>query len=149
MAYAPALPSGSPVATYHAISASLIATNLTRVVTTAERGHAGPEERPEFACVGTNAMNEYNVSRATQGLAQYCIKYRRDAGLSGKPRIVFAHDTRHFSTEFAKKCAQIATDLCEAYFDALDVPSVDGFNVWLVTRFQRQQGYKVALSGLG
>lgn len=84
---------------------------IGKVVTTAERGHAGPDERPEYACVGTNAMNEYNVSRATQGLAQYCIKYRKNAGLAGKPRIVFAHDTRHFSTEFAKKCAQIATDL--------------------------------------
>ena len=82
-----------------------------KIVTKAERGSAGPDERPSFACVGTNSMNEYNVSRATQGLAQYCIKYRKKDGLTGKPRIVFAHDTRHFSPEFARKCAQIATDL--------------------------------------
>ncbi|OAI56624.1 phosphomannomutase [Verrucomicrobiaceae bacterium SCGC AG-212-N21] len=84
---------------------------IGKIVTKAERGTAGKDERPQYACVGTNSMNEYNVSRATQGLAQYCLKYRKNAGLSGKPRIVFAHDTRHFSAEFAKKCAQIATDL--------------------------------------
>ncbi|HSI62236.1 MAG TPA: phospho-sugar mutase, partial [Candidatus Saccharimonadia bacterium] len=84
---------------------------IGKIVTKAERGAAGPDERPSFACVGTNSMNEYNVSRATQGLATYCVKYRKNAGISGKPRIVFAHDTRHFSTEFARKCAQIATDL--------------------------------------
>ena len=84
---------------------------IGKIVTKAERGKAAADARPEFACVGTNAMNEYNVSRATQGLAQYCIKYRKKAGLTGKPRIVFAHDTRHFSAEFAKECAKIATDL--------------------------------------
>ncbi|RBP44332.1 phosphoglucomutase [Roseimicrobium gellanilyticum] len=84
---------------------------IGKIITKAEQGTAAPGERPSFACVGTNSMNEYNVSRATQGLANYCVKYRKNAGLSGKPRIVFAHDTRHFSTEFARKCAQIATDL--------------------------------------
>ena len=89
---------------------------IGKIVTKAERGTAGGDERPEFACVGTNSMNEYNVSRATQGLANYCIKYRKTAWLGGRPKIVFAHDTRLFSTEFAQKCAQIATDLgCDVY----------------------------------
>lgn len=89
---------------------------IGKIVTKAERGSAGPEDRPQFACVGTNSMNEYNVSRATQGLAQYCLKYRRDANLGGRPKIIFAHDTRHFSSEFAAKCAKIATDLgCDAF----------------------------------
>lgn len=87
-----------------------------KVVTRAERGNAGPDARPQFACVGTNAMNEYNVSRATQGLARYCLKYRKSTGLAGKPKLVFAHDTRNFSMEFAAQCAQIATDLgCDAF----------------------------------
>src|SRR5207237_652635 len=47
---------------------------IGKIVTRAELGKAGPDARPEFACVGTNAMNEYNVSRATQGLVAYCIK---------------------------------------------------------------------------
>lgn len=89
---------------------------IGKIVTKAEQGSAAEGERPEFACVGTNSMNEYNVSRATQGLVAYSIAYRKNAGLEGKPSIVFAHDTRHFSAEFAKKCAQIATDLgCNVY----------------------------------
>lgn len=89
---------------------------IGKIVTKAERGNSSPDERPGFACVGTNSMNEFNVSRATQGLVAYCIKYRQKDGLTGKPKIVFAHDTRHFSPEFANKCAQIATDLgCDVY----------------------------------
>lgn len=89
---------------------------IGKVITTAELGNANPDQRPNFACVGTNAMNEYNVSRATQGLVAYCHNYRKNANLQGKPKIVFAHDTRHFSAEFAKQCAQIATDLgCDVY----------------------------------
>jgi phosphoglucomutase len=55
-------------------------------------------------------MNFYNVSRATRGLVTYIKNYRANASLSGKPSIVFAHDTRHFSIEFAQFCAKIATD---------------------------------------
>jgi len=81
-----------------------------KVVTQAERGNAAADARPEHPCVGTNAMNFYNASRATRGLVTYIKNYRENAKLSGKPSIVFSHDTRHFSPEFAKFCAKIATD---------------------------------------
>jgi phosphoglucomutase len=81
-----------------------------KVVTTAERGNAAADQRPDHPCVGTNAMNYYNVGRATRGLVAYAKTYRATAGLTGKPSIVFSHDTRHFSAEFAQKCAQIAID---------------------------------------
>ncbi|MES2738394.1 MAG: phospho-sugar mutase [Verrucomicrobiota bacterium] len=81
-----------------------------KVVTTAERGNAPADQRPDHPCVGTNSMNYYNVGRATRGLVAYAKTYRATAGLSGKPSIVFSHDTRHFSAEFAQKCAQIAMD---------------------------------------
>ncbi len=32
---------------------------------------------------------------------------------------------------------------------AMDQPSIDGFNTWLVARLAREEGFKVALSGLG
>src|SRR5437764_5815713 len=41
---------------------------IGKIVTKAEQGTAAQDERPQFPCVGTNAMNSYNVSRATQGL---------------------------------------------------------------------------------
>ncbi len=81
-----------------------------KVVTAAERGAAPADQRPDHPCVGTNAMNYYNVGRATRGLVAYAKTYRANAGLSGRPSIVFAHDTRHFSSEFAQKCAQIAME---------------------------------------
>jgi phosphoglucomutase len=81
-----------------------------KIVTKAERGSAPADERPEHPCVGTNAMNFYNVSRATRGLVTYIKNYRAIAKLSGKPSLVFAHDTRHFSVEFAQFCAKIAMD---------------------------------------
>jgi len=83
---------------------------IGKVVTKSERGGAAEDQRPEHPCVGTNAMNFYNVSRATRGLVTYIKNYRDNAKLSGKPSIVFSHDTRHFSPEFAKFCAKIATD---------------------------------------
>ncbi len=83
---------------------------IGKIVTKAERGHAPADQRPDHPCVGTNAMNFYNVARATRGLVAYIKAYREKAGLGGKPTVVFSHDTRHFSPEFAKRCAQIAMD---------------------------------------
>ena len=34
---------------------------IGKIVTTAERGNAGEDERPQFPCVGTNAMNFFNI----------------------------------------------------------------------------------------
>jgi phosphoglucomutase len=84
---------------------------IGKIVTQAERGSAADEKhvRPEHPCVGTNSMNYYNVTRATRGLVAYVKAFR--TGSSGRPSIVFAHDTRHYSSDFAKHCAQIATDL--------------------------------------
>lgn len=42
-----------------------------------------------------------------------------------------------------------ALGLFDDYMAALDMPSVDGFNTYCVSRFARQHGYKVVLSGLG
>ncbi len=84
---------------------------IGRVVTSVERGAAPADQRPDHPCVGTNAMNFYNAGRATRGLVTYIQKWRAKAGLEGRPAIVFAHDTRHFSPEFAQFCAKIATDL--------------------------------------
>ena len=81
-----------------------------KIVTKAERAGAPKSQRPTNPCVGTNAMNFYNVSRATRGLVAYVLKWRAKKKIEGRPSIVFAHDTRHFSSEFAKFCAKIATE---------------------------------------
>ncbi|MEM7698744.1 MAG: phospho-sugar mutase, partial [Verrucomicrobiota bacterium] len=38
---------------------------IGEVITVAERGSAGPDERPEQPCVGTAGLNFYNLTKAT------------------------------------------------------------------------------------
>lgn len=83
---------------------------IGKVVTNAERGSAGKDQPPEFPCVGTNAMNSYNVSRATQGLVSYLHEWRTQEKIAGKPKIVIACDTRHYSKQFAELVAKTAAE---------------------------------------
>jgi len=83
---------------------------IGKVITAAEAGEAQPLDRPERPCIGTNAMNYYNVSRATQGLVGYLKHWRAKSGTPGRPKIVVAHDTRHFSREFAELTARVAME---------------------------------------
>src|ERR1044072_7994721 len=83
---------------------------IGKIVTTAERGKAGPNDRPDFPCVGTNAMNFANVNRATQGLVAYAKEWHAKNKIERRPKIVIAHDTRFFSTEFTKLAARVAVE---------------------------------------
>src|SRR5436189_4793226 len=88
---------------------------IGKVVTKAERGAPNALGRPEFPCVGTNAMNYFNVARATRGLVSYVQKWRSKKAVTGRSKIVIAHDTRHFSKEFARLAAETAaTHGCDA-----------------------------------
>jgi len=81
------------------------------IVTEAERGTGGLNGRPQHPCVGTNAMNFYNLSRATQGLVAYVRDWHAQSGRAGRPSICIAHDTRHFSRAFAEFVAKVISDL--------------------------------------
>jgi phosphoglucomutase len=83
---------------------------IGKIVTTAERGNAHEGERPEFPCVGTNAMNFFNVNRATRGLVAYLQDWNRRQGILTKPKIVIAHDPRFFSKDFAELAARVAAE---------------------------------------
>src|SRR5213080_3598186 len=89
---------------------------IGKIVTTAERGNASEDERPQFPCVGTDAMNFFNINRATRGLIAYLHDWNRQEGISTKPRIVIAHDPRFFSKEFAELAAKLAAENgCDAF----------------------------------
>jgi phosphoglucomutase len=89
---------------------------IGKIVTAAERGNAREGERPEFPCVGTNAMNYNNISRATQGLVAYLHDWNQRATISTKPKLVIAHDPRFFSKEFAELAAKVASENgCDAF----------------------------------
>ena len=55
---------------------------------------------------GTNRMNRYTVSLATQGLANTITSYGEEAMKQG---VVIGYDVRHFSKEFASIAAQVLT----------------------------------------
>ena len=89
---------------------------IGKIVAVAERGTAHADEPPEFPCVGTNAMNSYNISRATQGLIAYIKQWRAAERISGRAKIVIAYDTRHFSKAFAALAAKVAAENgCNAF----------------------------------
>jgi phosphoglucomutase len=83
---------------------------IGKIVTRAEAGGRAGGARPEFPCVGTNAMNFYNVSRATQGLVNYAREYLSKTFPGTRPSMVIAHDTRHFSREFGELAAKVAVE---------------------------------------
>lgn len=83
---------------------------IGKIVTKVERGDAKEHGPPQFPCVGTNAMNFYNVSRATQGLVAYLHEWRAKEKIVGKPKIVIACDTRHYSKQFAELVAKTAAE---------------------------------------
>ena len=89
---------------------------IGKIVTAAERGNAREGERPEFPCIGTNAMNSFNINRATRGLVAYLQDWNRREGISTKPKLVIAHDPRFFSKEFAELAAKLAAENgCDAF----------------------------------
>ena len=129
---------------------------ISTVVTRAEQGAPQPLGRPEFPCVGTNAMNYYNISRATQGLVAYVKEYFAKAGRSGKPSICICHDTRFFSREFAELAAKVITENgCNAYlfegprstpelsFSVRYTKSQAGINITASHNPPEYNGYKV------
>jgi phosphoglucomutase len=94
---------------------------IGKVVTTAEQGAGGPAGRPQHPCVGTNAMNFFNLSRAVRGMIATLAEQLAAAGESRRVRLVFSHDSRHFSREFAEFAARVGTDLgCDVWLFEAD-----------------------------
>lgn len=81
------------------------------ILTKAEQGNAPKEETPDQPAIGTNCLNDINIIRATLGLYAYCAKYLRQEGLQTKPKLVIAHDVRHFSRHFCLLTASTWTAL--------------------------------------
>jgi len=124
------------------------------VITKAEQGNPQPLDRPEFPCTGTNAMNYFNLSRATQGLVLYALKHWGEK--DGKPSICICHDTRFFSREFAELAAKVITEHgCDAYlfegprstpelsFAVRETNSTAGINITASHNPPQYNGYKV------
>jgi len=84
---------------------------IGRIVTDAEKGNGSPTGAPEHAAVGSNVLNDFTLLKATIGLFRYSSAYLKSAGRAVKPRIVIAHDVRHFSRHFCELAASAWTRL--------------------------------------
>jgi asparagine synthase (glutamine-hydrolysing) len=61
-------------------------------------------------------------------------------------QVAARYGTRHTTRLVTQK--EFHNDL-PAIFDAMDQPTIDGINTWFVSKAAREQGLKVAISGLG
>jgi phosphoglucomutase len=77
----------------------------------AETGRVGPQGSPEHANVGSNLLNDFTLLRAVIGLHRYVAGYLAGRKSAAKPRLVIAHDVRHFSRHFCELAASTWTKL--------------------------------------
>ncbi len=61
--------------------------------------------QPANPAVGANNLNDMTVARATMGL--YRSVQKLGTSKNPRPRLVIAHDVRHFSRRFAELCARV------------------------------------------
>jgi phosphoglucomutase len=102
---------------------------------------------------GTNRMNVYTVTLATQGLANYILKQGPEAAKKG---VIIAHDPRHYSREFSQMAAGIlAANGIKAYvfpdlrptpelaFLVRELGTISGINITASHNPRDYNGYKV------
>ncbi len=70
----------------------------------AETGTLSATGSPEHAAIGANMLNDFTLIRAVVGLHRYTKKYLATRG-GGNPKLVIAHDVRHFSRHFCELAA--------------------------------------------
>ncbi|MDR0535072.1 MAG: phospho-sugar mutase [Puniceicoccales bacterium] len=83
---------------------------IGRVGAPSEIGVPGAEGTPGHAAIGSNNLNDITLVRATAGLHRHTVAWlaRQFPGASARPpRLVIAHDVRHFSRHFSELAASI------------------------------------------
>ncbi len=75
------------------------------VMTESERGTLSALGTPQHPAIGCNLLNEYTIIRAVIGLYRYTESRLRSEERFDLPKLVIAHDVRHFSREFCELAA--------------------------------------------
>lgn len=78
---------------------------IGKVAAAAESGTPGPQGSPAHAGVGSNLLNDFTLVRATVGLHRYVARHLAGRSDPRVPRLVIAHDVRHFSRHFCELAA--------------------------------------------
>ena len=84
---------------------------IGKVAAKAETGKINPLGSPEHANVGSNLMNDFTLIRAVVGLYRYMAGYLAAQKNPARPKLVIAHDVRHFSRHFCELAASTWTKL--------------------------------------
>lgn len=84
---------------------------MGRWITPSERGASAEPASPVHPAVGANALNDFNIIRATIGLYRYSERYVRRQRRFETPKVVIAHDVRYFSRHFCELAAATWTQL--------------------------------------
>ena len=75
---------------------------IGKVIAPSELGVGGPLGAPEHTAVGTAYLNDFNIIRSTIGLYRYTALYLKKTNRAYEvPKLVIAHDVRHFSHHFS------------------------------------------------
>lgn len=82
-------------------------TSISAHATQAETGTPNAVGTPAYASVGSNVLNDFNIARATIGLYNYCAKFLAENERFETPKLVIAHDVRHFSRHFCELAASV------------------------------------------
>lgn len=84
---------------------------IGRTTPASEQGNPTPEGAPEHPAVGTNVLNDFLVIQATIGLFRHCKQHLADEEKYDVPKLVIAHDVRHYSRHFCELSASTWTKL--------------------------------------
>ena len=71
----------------------------------AETGVLSAAGTPEHAAIGSNLLNDFTLIRAVVGLYRYTHHYLAARADAPRPKLVIAHDVRHFSRHFCELAA--------------------------------------------
>lgn len=77
----------------------------------AETGTLNERGSPEHAAIGSNMLNDFTLIRAVIGLHRYTAKILAQKAGTAQPKLVIAHDVRHFSRHFTELAASTWTQL--------------------------------------
>jgi phosphoglucomutase len=78
---------------------------IGKVTAAAETGTLSPLGTPGHAAIGSNVLNDFTLIRATIGLYRHTAKHLAAHDRAEPPKLVIAHDVRHFSRHFCELAA--------------------------------------------
>ena len=84
---------------------------IGRISADAEQGTLSELGTPAHPAIGSNVLNDFNLIRATIGLFNYSKDHLKNSEIFDVPKLVIAHDVRHFSRYFCELAASTWTRL--------------------------------------